>query len=334
MYKKVTLEQLTKMKTQFFNNISSCMKKERLPLFKKFLKNSCSGGTSVIYFNRTTPVLHIIMQWPDQYILRDNKEKLELDLNKEVITKINSLLKNERRLEKRMKNNKAIQDELREEFLAWEHRTINDKPYLVYDIETTYGTNNLKDFKFLIAYMIDTSSDNPQFKHVGVPDAERFFTYLLEFDGYIIGYNHIWFDNPVMGYNVGATEEQIQLINDKSIDPFLFLQHTLKKRVWLNAIANAFVGITKTLESGTEAEKLYKQREATGEEKYMKELKKYCRNDVKMTILVFIYFIKYQKFWRQGEEKEFSLEDFTIYGQQKKKTQTDSNTATQQSMFV
>jgi|GEM_PF-6428178 len=47
----------------------------------------------------------------------------------------------------------------------------------------------------------------------------------------------------------------------------------------------------------------------------MKELKKYCRNDVKMTLLVLLYLLEHKKVYMDGEEKSFTMEEFLELGQ-------------------
>ena len=54
---------------------------------------------------------------------------------------------------------------------------------------------------------------------------------MLDFDGYIVGFNSIAFDNIVSVYNVGGDEEDIKKINAKSIDLFLFIQAMTGKRL-------------------------------------------------------------------------------------------------------
>jgi hypothetical protein len=54
---------------------------------------------------------------------------------------------------------------------------------------------------------------------------------MLDFDGYIIGFNSIAFDNIVSVYNVGLQEDDIKKINEKSIDLFLFVRAMTGKRL-------------------------------------------------------------------------------------------------------
>ncbi|MEI7563364.1 MAG: ribonuclease H-like domain-containing protein [bacterium] len=69
------------------------------------------------------------------------------------------------------------------------------------------------------------------------------------------------------------------------------------------------VAISKTLESGLEGERLYKEYLETGETELLETFKQYCKNDVRMTALVFLYLMHYKKVFIEGEEITFDLED-------------------------
>ena len=76
---------------------------------------------------------------------------------------------------------------------------------------------------------------------------------MVEFDGYIVGFNNIAFDNPVSVYNTPhRDQEMIDKINAKSVDLFLLLRNVTGKRIGLNRTATALVGVQKTLDSGLE----------------------------------------------------------------------------------
>lgn len=49
-----------------------------------------------------------------------------------------------------MKGNQSIKNTLEDEFDNGDRRTFLDKPYLVYDIETTWTSNDLKSQKFVL----------------------------------------------------------------------------------------------------------------------------------------------------------------------------------------
>ena len=48
----------------------------------------------------------------------------------------------------------------------------------------------------------------------------------------------------------------------------------------------------------------------------LEEFKKYCKNDVRMTMLIFLYFMHYKKLFIEGEEITFTLEDLEMKSRQ------------------
>ncbi len=158
---------------------------------------------------------------------------------------------------------------------------------------------------------------------------------MAEFDGYVIGFNNIAFDNPVSVYNIeNGTDAMINTINEKSIDLFLFLWNLTGRRIGLNKTAQALVGITKTLESGAEWDTLMKKYEETGDEKYYKEFKKYCKNDVEMTVLVLFYLLKNKKVYLDDTEYTFTGEEFLAMSQKKiSKTKKENSSKPSNQMF-
>ncbi|OQY39932.1 MAG: hypothetical protein B6229_02790 [Spirochaetaceae bacterium 4572_7] len=85
------------------------------------------------------------------------------------------------------------------------------------------------------------------------------------------------------------------MINKKSLDIFYFIRNITGKRIGLNKISEAFIGIKKTLESGAEGEVLRKKYKDTGDEKFLDEFKQYCKNDVRMTAFVLLYLLHFKK---------------------------------------
>ena len=145
-----------------------------------------------------------------------------------------------------------------DEFKTGKYSTILGKPYLVYDIETTV-VDDLKSAKYLLGYAMHPKGDRMEYECVMQEDLKDFVERMLAFDGYIIGFNQIWFDNPVSIYNVGYGQAEIDELNRKSIDLYLFFLHLTKKRIGLNKLSEALIGVTKTLSSGAEGEVLWKQ---------------------------------------------------------------------------
>ena len=78
----------------------------------------------------------------------------------------------------------------------------------------------------------------------------------------------------------------------------------------LNRLSRALVGVGKTLESGKEGEGLRKQYQEQWDEKALKTLKDYCKNDVKMTYLCLWYILFYKKLSLEGEDCIYSINEF------------------------
>jgi hypothetical protein len=147
------------------------------------------------------------------------------------------------------------------------------------------------------------------YEYVGVENLDDFVQKMIDFDWYIVWYNNIRFDNPVCIYNTKRSEEDLRIINEKSIDLYVLIHALTGKRMWLNKVSEALVGISKTLESWAEWEWLYQKYLESGEEKYLEELKQYCKNDVRMTALVLLYLMHFKKVFIEWEEVTFTLED-------------------------
>ena len=181
---------------------------------------------------------------------------------------------------------------------------------MVYDIETDTNIENLKDTKFLLAYAMYPTWDNKMtYEYIDQEGLKKFVQKMLDFDGYIVGFNSIAFDNIVSVYNVGGNEEDIKKLNEKSIDLFLFVRAMTGKRLGLNKIAEALVNVSKTLSSWAEGEVLYKKYLEENDLNALEEFKKYCKNDVRMTMLVFLYLMHFKKLFIEGEEITFTIED-------------------------
>jgi hypothetical protein len=127
------------------------------------------------------------------------------------------------------------------------------KKYLVYDIETSLipDDQNLKNVDYYLGYSMEETDDGKmEYSCILKDDLPAFVEKMLNFDGYIVGFNQIYFDNPVCIYNVQGTAEQIKKLNEKSIDLYVFVQQLTGKRMGLNKISEALVGVSKNLEGG------------------------------------------------------------------------------------
>lgn len=331
MYKKMNLSSLTSIKNSFLTNLKDVYTKERCSHFKEFLKHCFKQGNKIYFFSGSKPILRGIKKDDQNFIFFDEQEKIEVELDNDAISQLNNLLKNERQIKKMVQNNKSIMETLIDAYQAGEYTTINGKPFLVYDIETTTpSTQNLRLYEFLIAYSINSVEKGKTlpFRFIDTDKITKFVQFLDSFDWYIVGFNNIWFDNPVSVYNTHMVSDQeqalIDRINKKSIDLFLFIRHLTGKRVWLNKVSNAFIGLQKTLESWAEWWDLFRRYKEENDLVARKTFKEYCKNDVKMTLLVLLYLMHYQKISLDEQEFSFSLDDLIrLWSQPKHISETE-----------
>jgi len=311
MYKRFSIEELSTIKNNFIPHFASIMSKEKCLGLKEFLKHSFRQGDEVYFFSRGNPIRKLAQK---QGYLKfvDEKDKIEVVCKEEQQNKISSLLKAymTKRPSARIPK-KSITKILWDAFSEGQYNTINGKPYIVYDIETSSNINDLKQTEFYLAYSMEPGPNNKmKYNYIDQAKLPAFVEKLLNFDGYVIGFNSIAFDNPVVIYNVGGTPEQIEQLNKKSLDIFLFIQNLTGRRIGLNRISQAFIGIKKTLDPTKEWENLWRQYKESGDESCLAEFKKYCKNDVRMTALVLFYLLHYKKIFREEKEIKYTLEDF------------------------
>jgi hypothetical protein len=309
MYKRFWLNDIKNIQNDFLQHFLNIIKKERNLNLWDFLKRIFKQWDDVYYFERWEPIFRVSQdQW--KLILIDEKDRIELKLSNEDKSELNNMLK--LALTKKHKNwsQKSIENILLEEFRNGKYWEIFDKPYIVYDIETTSDTNDVKQFKFLIWYCMQPQKDNTMsYEYIDKEHLWKFVKKLLEFDWYIVWFNNIWFDNPVCIYNVWLGQQEIDILNNKTIDIFMLIRNLTWKRLKLNKVAETFIWSGKTVESWLEAEKLWKQYEETWDKKYLEEYKKYCKNDVRITALSLLYLLHFKKIFIEWEEIVFETKD-------------------------
>lgn len=312
MYKRFSIEEIKKIQNNFIGNLYNVVRKENCTNIIDFFKKIFKEWNDIYYFNRSE-TLFKFSQKDDNIILSDEKEKIEIILDENSRRDLQNLFK-EYIIRKNRNNHdssqKSIEQILLDEFNKWWYSQINGKKYLVYDIETTWSLENLKEVKFSVAYSMEPNEQNKMtYEYISRDNLKTFVEKMISFDWYIVWFNNIWFDNPVCIYNIWLTDEDIDIINQKSIDLYV-LTHTLSgKRMGLNKISEALVWVSKTLESWAEWETLFQKYLETWEEKYLETLKKYCKNDVRMTTLVLLYLMHFKKIYIEWEEITFSMED-------------------------
>ena len=287
-------------------------------LFKKIFRE----GDEIYYMTRgdfTFRLQHI----NNEYILMDEKEKIQVILDEEGKREFQSLIKNFILKKEKIHGQKSVEQLLLDEFHTGKYSTIWWKKYMVYDIETDTNISNLKETKFLLAYAMHANEGNKMsYEYIDPEWLQAFVQKMLDFDWYIVGFNSIAFDNIVSVYNVWGSKEDIKKLNDKSIDIFLFIQAMTGKRLWLNRVAEALVNVSKTLTSGAEWEVLYKKYLEENDFAALEKFKQYCKNDVRMTMLVFLYLMHAKKIFIEGEEITFTLEDLVEQSRQDVKSTT------------
>jgi len=330
MYKRFTLNELKTVQNTFLSNFYSILKKEHCMVASDLFKKIFKEGKEIYYMNRGDFTFRF-QNNDEEYVLMDEKEKIQVVLDDEGKREFQSLVKNFILKKEKITWQKSIEQILLDEFHTGKYSTIWWKNYMVYDIETDTNISNLKETKFFLAYaMHPTAGNKMTYEYIDQEGLNDFVKKMLDFDGYIVGFNSIAFDNMVSVYNVWWSDDDIKKLNEKSIDLFLFVRAMTGKRLWLNKIAEALVNVSKTLSSWTEWEVLYKKYRENNDLEALEEFKKYCKNDVRMTMLIFLYFMHFKKLFIEGEEITFTLEDLVGKSRQEIK---ETNHMVGQNMF-
>ncbi len=338
MYKRFSLNDLQNIKNNFFIHFERIAKKEKCLHIKDFCKTVFKQWPSVYYYFRWQPQF-ICHKEENNYNFIDPQDSIEVIVNQENMSQFSQLFKRHLTKKSKKQDTQTIEQILMEEFSNGTFNTINDKPYIVYDIETDGEVFDVTQQKFIMAYAAQPWEDNKmKYEYVDQNNLKEFVQKLLEFDGYIVWYNNISFDNPVIIHNIDGNQEMIDKLNEKSLDLFTFLYHSIKKKIGLNKVASSLVWISKTLESWLEWSNLYKDYLKNGDVALLNKFKKYCKNDVKMTILVLLYFIHYKKLHIEWEEVSFTLDDLiqkwvTPLGKDIKQSNDENEKPQNQSIF-
>lgn len=298
MYKKIWFDELTSLNTQFFQNLKTLYTKQKHIHFRQFLNEVSSSCARTYFFESSKPVFRIYHHASWTYRFIDEQEKIDVTVDEQGIQRLHNLFKDTQQM-KILDKNLSILDQLLEQF-TWDELTlIQEKPFIVYDIETTFQTGWwLASQYFEMAYSISSLDckiwDNA-YEYVDRKTMKSYCDKLLDFEWRIIGYNQIAFDNPVLIHNVGYSSRELEELNRKSIDPFLLLRKLTWRRLSLNAVASALVSTWKTLASWKEwADYLAKFKE-TWNPKLREKVQLYCKNDVKITLGVLLYLLSYRK---------------------------------------
>ena len=71
-----------------------------------------------------------------------------------------------------------------------------------------------------------------------------------------------------------------------------------------------------------------------GDKKLLNKVKKYCKNDVEITLGMFLYLLSNQKIHIEGDTKEFTIAELIEYGQMKMKRDRTKEDEMKGSLFL
>ena len=321
MYKQLTYDEIVEIKSGFLNNLRNIYTKRGYTFLKEFVRKIKKDECEEISIVESANIVFRIWFW-DKLILIDERENVKLELGDEEINKLHNLLK------KKVSNvwKESISKSYLTKFEETNMMEYFGKHFLVYDIETVWDISNLDNTKFMLAYSIDSKDfemgSAPKYKYIDQEKVDKFVDFLLNYDWLIVWYNNVWFDNVVIVKNSSFEDKEkiIETINKKSLDLFLVLQRLLWRRLWLNMVATDIIWVSKTLSGWGEWMNLLKEYEATGDKAVLAKVKNYCRNDVKMTLLVLLYLMFNGKINYEWKDYEVSQESLLNFSYEKNKT--------------
>ncbi len=171
--------------------------------------------------------------------------------------------------------------------------------YVVFDLETqnTFadaGSNDPKDLSISVGCAYDSLTDT--YTTVSIDELHKLWPVIEQAD-VLVGYNSNHFDIPLLNkYYPG------DLTKFKSIDILASIRDSLGKRLRLDSVAQATIGAKKS-GNGLMAIKWWREGDIAS-------IKKYCKQDVKVTKEVFEYALANQKvFYKDGIKKREILLD-------------------------
>lgn len=156
--------------------------------------------------------------------------------------------------------------------------------YVVFDLETQnifsdVGSNNPVDLDVSVGCAYDSGTG--EYTTVAIDEINKLWPIFEQAD-VLVGYNSDHFDIPLLNkYYPG------DLTKIKSIDILSAIKDSLGKRLRLDSIAQATVGAKKS-GNGLMAVKWWREGDIAS-------IKKYCKQDVKVTKEVFEYALEHKK---------------------------------------
>lgn len=308
MYKKMHLDDLLTVQTTLFERLVQLCTQQKHPVLKSLLKEFLADSDRVYFFHQNKPTIWLYTQPDNGVRLTDEIEHIELILSEEEVDRLHNLLKNKQTMITASKQDTVFQDLLKQfqenklHLFAW-------KPFVVYDIETTFDGRGGEQ-QFAIGYAIDSQEDHTNelvYRYVDRDGLRAFAQYLLEYPWWVVWFNQISFDNPITMLQAWYSSADLAVVQAKSLDPFQLVRGMTGRRMSLQAMATALIDAWKTLSSGAEGQELLDKWFLDGDIKALEKVKAYCKNDVSITLGVFLYMIRYQRVDLDG--KHLVLDD-------------------------
>ena len=331
MYKKFTISELSTIQNNLIPHLHTVIQREKCQWVNDFFKVAFNEWNEVIYFERWNPLIKIQLEDNIIYIT-DEIDSIQIQIPFDDKSELNRLMV--RYIWKKQKQiwQKTIEQILMDAFVQWEFHSMLWKPYIVYDIETSLiswdvSIQNFPEY-YLWYSMEEIEPWKMKYSCILLDDLKEFVQKLLDFDWYIIWFNQIYFDNPVSVYNAWLTENEVEILDKKSLDLYVFFQQLTGKRMWLNRISDSLVWVTKTLDSWADVESLWKEWKSSNDNKILKRIQEYCKNDVRMTALVLLYLLHFKKVDLDNEEYKFDTEKLIELSKPMEKKDSDIHTKT------
>lgn len=313
MYKKFTLEQLATIQNNLIPHLHSVILREKCQWVNDFFKIAFHEWNEIVYFDRWNPLITINLI-DNQIYIADESDNIQIQIPLNDKSELNRLMIRYISKKQRQTWQKTVEQILMDAFIEWNFYSILNKPYLVYDIETALiswevSSANYPEY-YLWYSMEEIEPWKMQYSCIMKENLKDFVQKMLDFDWYIIWFNQIYFDNPVSVFNAWLWNNELNIINEKSLDLYVFFQQLTGKRMWLNKISDALVWVKKTLDSGADVEWLRKERKSSNDNKILKKIQEYCKNDVRMTALVLLYLLHFKKVDLDNEDFSFDIPQF------------------------
>ena len=330
------MDELTTIQNNLIPHLYTVIQREKCQWVNDFFKVAFRNWHEVMYFDRGNPLLNIQLVGKDIYIT-DEVDSIQIQIPADDKSSLNRIMIRYISKKQRQVWQRTIEQILMDTFVEWKFYSILWKPYIVYDIETALISWEVNEKNFPEYYlwfsMEEVEAGKMEYSCIMMEDLKEFVQKLINFDWYIIWYNQIYFDNPVSVYNAWLTNDEVKILNEKSLDLYVFFQQLTGRRMWLNKVSDSLVWVSKTLDSWADVESLWKERKEKDDKKILKKIQEYCKNDVRMTALVLMYLLHFQKVDLEDWEYTFDIDRFLELSRPMEK-KTDVTNAVNWSLFL